>query len=300
MYEQKIYKKDGLEGIQLFDSEGYSKATIILDQGGRLELLTLDGVNVIESMKPLTYENTYASSILFPFANRVKNGSYEFSDEKYQLDCNEKGKENALHGLVYNKRFEVESYELALDFGLVTLYYESDGSSKGFPFKYILLLTYKITKSAITLMVNIKNTDSNSFPYTLGWHPCFISSDIYNSSLYFKSNKKLQFDSKQIPSSTIDCAEDVSFQIKDNPLDDGYVLAENKIEFITPKYKMLLQSTSQENFLQLYTPPKLNTIAIEPMTGIADSFNNKVGLQILNPNKAYQVSWNINIKNTNK
>ena len=300
MYKQLIHIEQGLEYIELFDSKRHSKAKICLDQGGRMETLSLDRVSVIEDMLPLTYEETYASSILFPFSNRVKNGNYKFKNKTYQLELNEKGRDNALHGLVYNKRFEVESFDLTSDFGSVRLRYESDGSAKGFPFKYAIFINYKLRKNSITLTVKVQNLDSSSFPFTLGWHPYFISTDLYNSSLNFKSKKKLQFDNQQITSALISSDEDVLFQIKDDQLDDGYVLDGNKIEFETPGYNMIIQAVSQDNFLQLYTPSKTNTIAIEPMTGVSDSLNNKIGLQILNSGKEYQVSWNIDIEKTKK
>jgi len=53
--------------------------------------------------------------------------------------------------------------------------------------------------------------------------------------------------------------------------------------FSTPEYDFNISSTSKENFLQLYTPVQPNVIAIEPMTGAADNFNNKTGLQTLQP-----------------
>ena len=80
-------------------------------------------------------------------------------------------------------------------------------------------------------------------------------------------------------------------------LDDGYPLKTNEIEFLTPEYSFKIKTTSKENFLQLYTPDKSNVIAIEPMTGAADNFNNKIGLQTLLPNDILSVEWNLAIKN---
>ena len=64
-----------------------------------------------------------------------------------------------------------------------------------------------------------------------------------------------------------------------------------EFDFSTPEYDFNISSTSKENFLQLYTPVQPNVIAIEPMTGAADNFNNKIGLQILQPNDTYLVEW---------
>jgi aldose 1-epimerase len=80
-------------------------------------------------------------------------------------------------------------------------------------------------------------------------------------------------------------------------LDDCFILKTNQTQFNTPNYQLLISASSKENFLQIYTPPRANTIAIEPTTGVSDSFNNKIGLQILNPNETYQVNWNVRLNN---
>lgn len=48
---------------------------------------------------------------------------------------------------------------------------------------------------------------------------------------------------------------------------------------------------------QLYTPPHDNTIAIEPTTGVSDSFNNGVGLKTLAPNETYNIGWTLALNN---
>ena len=57
--------------------------------------------------------------------------------------------------------------------------------------------------------------------------------------------------------------------------------------------------TSKENFLHLFTPDQPKVIAIEPMTGAANNFNNKIGLQTLEPNDVYKVEWDIAIDTLN-
>lgn len=69
-----------------------------------------------------------------------------------------------------------------------------------------------------------------------------------------------------------------------------------EFDFSTPEYDFNISSTSKENFLQLYTPVQPNVIAIEPMTGVADNFNNKTELQTLQPDDTYLVKWNMAIE----
>lgn len=300
MYRLLNIQKDGLNYIVIESIDGNSKAKLCLNQGGRLNQLVLNGYSVIAEMDASTYKDNYASAILFPFANRIENGEYEFNNSNYKLDCNENGKNNAIHGLVYNKMFQFVDRTFNLKFGAVTLRYRDEGKSLGFPFKYSIELTYKLSEKGLSLAVNIVNNDKNPFPFTLGWHPYFESKDLKNCYLNFNSNIEFQVDEHQIPNNEVACNETMPFQLKDRILDTGYRLEGNYVEFLTPEYQLKMEATSSENYLQVYTPCESNSIAIEPMTGAADSFNNKKGLQTLNSNANYKVEWLVNIKTSSK
>jgi|TARA_B110000967_G_scaffold138241_1_gene141154 aldose 1-epimerase len=298
---EKLEKQD-LHYLELTSSDGASKAQISLNQGGRLSHLVFEGIQVLADFDASTYENNYASSIQFPFVNRIKDGKYTFNNSKYKLNCNEVDKNNALHGLVYNKTFVCTKKALTLHYASVTLQYKDNGKHQGFPFKFNIELTYTLNKKGIILSVNIANKDKKTFPFSVGWHPYFYSKNLDNSTLNFSSNKKYVFDNQQIISGTTDLNIEMPFQLKAVTLDDCYPLKTNEIDFSTPEYSFNIGSTSKENFLQLYTPEVHNVIAIEPMTGAADNFNNKIGLQTLQPNETYNMKWLIAIEtiNTNR
>ena len=299
MYTLKEIETEGLKFIELKNSNGESKAQLCLNQGGRLSNFVFENIQILADFDVSTYKDNYASAILFPFANRVKDGQYTFNDSKYKLDCNEIDKNNALHGLVYNKTFALTRKELTSDYASITLVYEDEGKSIGFPFKFTIKLTYTLSKNGITLAIKVKNKDKKTFPFTLGWHPYFNSTDLNKSVIHFKSYKKYVFDNQQIISGTTTLDVNMPFQLNAVKLDDGYPLETNEIEFGTPEYRFNIRSTSKANFLQLYTPEKPNTIAIEPMTGAADNFNNDIGLQTLHSNDTYIVQWHMAIETLN-
>ncbi|OBX27014.1 hypothetical protein A9996_01090 [Gelidibacter algens] len=274
-----------------------SKAKIHLNQGASLQELTLGGHELIKDMSPFAYDTTYASSILFPFANRIKDGSYTFEGISYQFDINEEKLNNALHGLVYNKTFEVIHKEGTETYASVKLMYHEKNESNGFPFTYVICLEYILTETTIDLNVEIKNTDSKPFPFTLGWHPYFLSSDLHNSSLIFDSNLKLQLDKRNITEKIVINENADCFKINNQFLDDCFVLNSKYTVFKTPKYVLTLRTSEEDSYLQLYTPPQKNTIAIEPTTGGSDSFNNGIGLKTLKPGDTYSINWNLNIDN---
>ena len=104
MYKVEVIKENETHCLELSNREKTSSASICLEEGGRLKELKFNGVFLIKEQPDFEYKDSYASSILFPFASRIQDGKYSFQENDYQLNCNQTGK-NALHGLVYNKKF---------------------------------------------------------------------------------------------------------------------------------------------------------------------------------------------------
>ena len=280
--------------LDLKNAVNSTSARISLDEGGSIEGLKFDNEYVIKLQPNFKYKDSYASSILFPFANRIEKGQYSFKEKDYQLACNESGK-NALHGLVHNKQFQLIEKIENINFSSVTICFEEIEEREGFPFNYKIYITYTLSKNKIKIAVKIENTGTNSFPFTLGWHPYFVSKDLYHSSLSFKSNKKIEFDKNLITKGIIKAsAEELKIQIQNKQLDDCFILNSNTIKFITPTYQIQIATDQIENYLQIYTPKNSSIIALEPMTGISNSFNNKIGLQTLEPHNKYELKWTVN------
>ncbi|AUC85616.1 aldose 1-epimerase [Polaribacter sp. ALD11] len=297
MFKVDKINQNGFSFLELKNTDENSIARICLNEGGRLLEFTFNTIAIVKDVPSFEYRNSYASAILFPFANRIENGKYTFNDKNYQFNCNEDGGRNALHGLVYNKEFQFKEEEISANKCAVTLCYQEDKKTKGFPFTYKIYATYTLTKEGLSLSIRVKNTDTYSFPFTLGWHPYFFCEDLQNSSLSFTSDKKIAFDKNLITKGIEGYKGDSVFKIEDKQLDDCFILDNNKIDFKTVKYQLEITSNLKENFLQMYTPKGLPLIAIEPMTGVSNSFNNKIGLQVLEPNTSYSLTWNVKINN---
>ncbi len=289
-------KNSALDHLKLQSPNKKSHATIALNLGGSLQELSINDKSIIKTLDNMDYETSYASSVLFPFSNRIKEGKYTFGENEYLLETNEKEEKNALHGLVYNKTFKVITKEITEAHASATLEYKETHKPKGFPFNYSISLKYTLTDTDLKLKVSVKNTDTKPFPFNIGWHPYFSSSDLYNSFIGIKSNKKFVVDKAMIPIKTTDISLDESLQIKDNSFDDCFILNKNNVNFKTPDYEIELSTSYKENYLQIYTPKDRNHIAIEPTTAPANSFNNNYGLQILKPKETHKISWMINLR----
>ena len=89
MFQVQKKKKKEKEFLVISSPCSTTKAKICLNQGANIESLIVKNKKVITNLSPQPYKKVYASSILFPFANRIKDGKYHFLGDNYKLDCNE-------------------------------------------------------------------------------------------------------------------------------------------------------------------------------------------------------------------
>lgn len=291
----KINKLLEYNCIEITNSITGSYCKIHLNQGASTQSLVLNDKEIIKDCYPLSYKDSYASAIMFPFASRIENGIYTFKEIEYVLEKNDEANNCALHGLVYNKAFTLLKQQSTKDFASVTLHYLSEEAQEGFPFKYELLVTYILTSNTLSTNITVRNLDTKSFPFSLGWHPYFCSSSLYDSFVSFTAEQQAIFDENLILKKFTDVKSEYELQIVDNELDDCFKLKGNVIYFKTPKYK--IQITSNNNYVQLYTPKSRQFLAIEPITAPSNSFNNKVGLKTLKGEEEYKTNWKIELIN---
>lgn len=282
--------------LRLGNSESFFE--VAPNQGGRLVKLVIDNLNIITEPNNLSYSDSYAASILCPFPNRIEDGTYNFNNVDYVLTCNQTKEHNALHGLIYNQTFDVVEQIQHKDKAEVKLVFNSDGSFEGFPFKFKVELIYALFANQFSCQIKVTNTDEYAFPFALGWHPYFSTSDKNKSSLQFKTKNQLISNHRNIPVEVKARPEMVTLNF-DESFDDCFELAINEAVFITPDYELILKTDNTSNYLQIYTPPGANVVAVEPMTAPANSFNNGMGLRILEVKATHTETYTLLINNTN-
>ncbi|MAD96056.1 MAG: hypothetical protein CMB99_01895 [Flavobacteriaceae bacterium] len=295
MYLVHKFKKEDQTLVEINKSDELY-VLINLSEGGRLQSYALNKVDIIKEMDDFPYSKSYASSLLFPFVSRTENGEYTFEGESHQLDRNDPEGINALHGLVYNKTFELVDVDQSNSEIKVQLRYLETNKPKGFPHDYELFVNYTFSKDGMSLEMRVQNISETRFPFTIGWHPYFYMPDRAKNALSFDSDQTVLFDEKLITKEIVDREIPKKILLENQSFDDCFILKGNKASFETPQYSIDFRSSAKENFLQIYTPPNSPIIAIEPMVGLSNSLNNGIGLQVLQPQEAYEIQWTMNIK----
>ena len=304
MFTISYIQSNGFETVVLKETISNTSAVIIPSCGGILHVFEvfhnnqlLNVIDNYESLSDFTQHVTdkgFKSCKMSPFACRIKDARYEYEGKPYTI---EKFLLNgsALHGLLYNVPFTIIHQQADEKSATVTIAYSYTGTDKGYPFKYDCAVTYQLkVNNELVISTLVTNKDKAAIPMQDGWHPYFtFGGKIDDLLLEFQSKEQIEFDDAMVPTGKL-----VPFQefgslkkIDAQTFDDCFsvnffecqplcVLRDN-----SQKIQLEIRPDKSYPYLQIYTPPHRNSIAIENLSAIPNCFNNGIGLIILPPNE---------------
>ena len=294
--------------ITLTDLATGSSATIS-PVGAGILALELSGIKVIEQLAEDRPE-LYAGVVLAPWSSRIAAGKYSLPDGRnLEVPINEPERNNALHGLVYNRSFEIkrksdQAVELTID---IT-------ESAGYPFALKLALSYELEDGELFVSFAVRNLSNQNAPFGIAFHP-YLSTSWAKGPVLLQSDAKtvLNLDSNLIATGkipTASSAKDLSVgkKVIAAGLDDDYT--DLYFEKGIATTKLLTEDGSgvevwQEDIFKhivIYTTDSFETdsglisaVAIEPSTSEVNAFNSKQDLIWLEPNQTRSGSWGIKL-----
>lgn len=288
-------------------------ASIIPEFGGRLKELWLNNgkenisiLKKVESLYSRDRDDIFTNAKLSPFAGRIKDGQFSFRNVTYKMKKNYPEEENACHGFLYSKRFQVVDKKVSDESARCTLRYMYKKENEGYPFEYSIDLTYELSvESELTCVTKIVNYSETEIPLSDGWHYYFdLGADLSELSIKLNVLSLIELDSFKIPNGgkitkltfndfkKIGKQEmDSCFLVKSNngKAETRLVCKERSIDL------HVWQETGRNkyNYVVIYTPPNRKSIAIEPISSNINSFNNGEGLIILSPGEEFISSCGI-------
>jgi len=310
-----IAETSGINGTEIIvkNNSTYELFSILPGSGARISKLFLhNGQELISIIKKIdnvyleSRDDVFNNAKLSPFAGRIREGKYNFNSVAHQLIKNYPEENNACHGFVYNKKFEVIEKTVEENFASCSLEYCYPGDLPGYPFAYIIQLTYQLSQVGLTCTTTIKNNSSGQMPLSDGWHFYFdLGIEIDNLKLKAENCELMELDSHMIPTGKREMFDEFV---------DGKIIGGRKFDscfklksvdktetrLISDERKLDLSiwqeaGEGKYQYLVIYTPPDRKTIAIEPMTSNINSFNNGEGLIILNPKESFTAGFGISL-----
>lgn len=238
------------------------------------------------------------SPILFPIVGTLKDNSYEYKGEKFEL---------SRHGFARDQEFKVvESSENKAVFLLSS----SEETLKVYPFEFELQVIYTLEENQLQIQYKVKNNGSSSMPFSIGGHPAFaLPGNFEDYSLRFEKQETLQ-------SFTLenDLVSDKTntFELKEKQFPLNYASFENDaLIFKTMKSKSIEILENQKPLLRfkfddfpnfgIWTKVNAPFICLEPWLGYSDTFKangnlfDKEGSIALEENATFDAHFDIEI-----
>jgi len=256
--------------------------------------------NVIDGFSSVTdakenITNGFKGTKLSPFVCRLTNGKYNFNDSLHKVDKFYLGSD-AIHGLLFDQSFTVKEKGADDKKAYVVLSYQYNKKNEGFPFAFDMEVTYTLTQgNTLTLTTKVTNKASTDIPLSDGWHPYFtLGNKVDELFVQFNSKRMIEFNDKLVP--TGNYLPYNSFneakQFEDTFLDNCFELNETGTVACSLKneqngLQLNIIPSDSYRYLQIYTPPHRNSIAIENLSSAPDAFNNGIGLILAKPNETY-------------
>ena len=240
----------------------------------------------------------FKSSKLSPFVCRLQHGKYRFNQKEYTIKGFYLG-EHAIHGLLFNAPFTITHTKSTASEASVIFSHHYKGTDPGYPFSFTLHVKWKLSSgNRLQVFTTATNNHSSAIPFSDGWHPYFrVGDTIDTATLSFTTNKQLEFSEDLLPTGNI--IEDNRFMVGQKMegifLDNCFLLdqrseTQHKCTLKNETVTLTIAPDKHYPYLQIYTPPHRKSIAIENLTSAPDSYNNGIGLLIIEPKHTLEFS----------
>jgi aldose 1-epimerase len=294
-------KENGFDLVRLTDERNGTAVCLLPGNGATLHAFWVRdrsgaAFNVIDSYRDASelkreMSRSFKGPKLSPFPCRIPDGVYHFEDREYRFG-HLFGDGTAIHGLLYDKAFVVTE-ENVDGAAMLAMEYQYDKEDPGYPFRYECFVRYELhPDSLLEVTTTVVNTDTVTIPIADGWHPYWrLGGRADHWQLQFLSEAIVDFDDRLVPTGGLTqySAFETPRALGNTFLDNCFVLKPELVsaacELFNPAsgLRISFYPDSKYPYLQLYTPPGRESIAVENLSGAPDCFNNRMGLTLLQP-----------------
>lgn len=241
------------------------------------------------------------SPILFPIVGGLKDNTYFFNEEKYELPR---------HGFARDRNFEIEKSN---DHEITFLLKHDEQTWLVYPFEFELRVSYQLTENGLNCSYHVFNPSTEALLFSLGAHPAFavpLEKDLKYEDHYLGFNRDQELNYHKIHQDLID-DETVTLELQAGKLDLKYELFfEDALVFKNLKSdRIAIKNNKNEHgldfsftgfpFFGIWAAKNANFVCLEPWCGIADGVNHnqqlreKEGIISLGPKENWSRSWEI-------
>lgn len=236
----------------------------------------------------------FAGAVMAPWPNRLEDGRYKFNDVEFLAPINDFQGNNANHGLVFGKDFEI--IELAADrLRLRTELFDPSA----YQFNVELQVTYELSHGGLHIQLEAINHESSVAPFAIGVHPYFVTDS--DSQLEVSAGKFLLKNERGLPIGSTTLSESGVLQhtknlIADLNIDDCLTelsvnssdLHETILSRPSLGFEVVLLQSKSLSHLMIFrfdesSESQRTLLALEPQSAPANALRNEPNSHLLEP-----------------
>lgn len=292
-------------------SQSYRNVTAVIDSiAAAVISLQVDGIELLD---PGAQEETggfLEGVTMAPWVNRLADGSYRFGNQDYQVELTDEDRSVANHGMLLETLFDAN--QTSPDAIKLTAVIEDFDR---YPTKLRVEVSYQLTEDGLSVSQQLTNLGAQEAPLAFGSHPYFRIGEFAADELEIKTSAQsvIVTDERLLPvgkKPVIELGLKPNEWVKlsslqiDNSLTDLH-FGENGIAetFLRdPKGRLLrIWQSRVYRHIALFAPSFYKTkndpvrwsVALEPQTSAANSFNTSADLLVVKPGETVEGNWGV-------
>ena len=289
---------------------GDAAVAIVPGVGGSIGSFRCRGIDVLrptpEAFRHAGDVRQFACYPLVPYSNRIAQAALASPERTHPLARNFGDHPHAIHGVGWQRAWTLEAdgpahARLALD------HVPEGDTALSWPWAFRATQAFALASvpdgALLTLTLTIRNTDSHTFPFGLGWHP-FFQRDA-STELGFVAEGVWQTDETCLPTAHVAVPPPWRFDppraIDATTLDTVFTgwAGDAEIRWPSTGHRVLIEADRSCSHLVVFIPPGRDQFAVEPVTHMTDAFNraarggSATGTRYLRPGDAHSCTMRI-------
>lgn len=183
-----------------FEISSDDQHAVVVEVGGGIREYAWGGRPVLDPYPPTAMADGAHGAPLVPWPNRLDEGRYRFAGVEHQVALTEPEKNNAIHGLLQWRPWEVADHTSASVTMTTRLY-----PMQGYPFCLHVAVRYELSPDGLSVTTTATNTGGDTAPYGCGQHPYLSPGEghVDDAKLQFDAATRIITDpDRQLPTGT--------------------------------------------------------------------------------------------------
>lgn len=264
------------------------------DAGGSIARFCIAGRDVLR--RAAQSEGSAAAALsmssfpMLPYANRIRNGCFEWQEDTFHIPANIRTSALPIHGVGWLRpwhplgRVSTTRAQICLD----------HLPDESWPFAFTAVQTFALHPDGLSVHLDLHNPGPHAMPATLGFHPFFPEKprlQTITKGLWETDQHCLPL--RQIGPAPLNKQLARGAALNDLDVDNTLTGWSRLATLGWPGLSVELSASSLLSCLHLFTPPAEPFVCVEPVSGPADGLNPSHRPVVLAPDQRVSVEMRI-------